>query len=74
MTETDPEDPGRDERPLDWWGRHRDAVLYPAAGLVVAALGLVWPPVLSMILTPAWMLLLVWYVPARIERAARIRS
>lgn len=62
-----------DERSSDWWGRHRDAVVYPLAATIIAALGLVWPPVLSMILTPAWMLLLVWYLPDRIERSVRSR-
>lgn len=61
------------ERSAGWWERRRDAVLYPLAGAVIAAVGLVWPPMLSMILTPAWIVLLVWYVPSRIERSLRGR-
>lgn len=53
-----------------WWGRHRDWVLYPLVLLAVAALGLVWNGALSLVLTPVWMLLGVWLVPAAIARVA----
>lgn len=51
-----------------WWSRHKDLVLYPATGIVVAVLGLLWNGTLSMILTPVWMLAGVWFVPTGIER------
>jgi hypothetical protein len=58
-----------------WWDRHRDAVLYPAVFVVVVSLGLVWNGALSLMLTPLWMLLGIWLIPAGIARvAARMRS
>ena len=51
-----------------WWGRHRDLVLYPAVFVVVVSLGLVWNGALSLVLTPVWMLLGVWLIPAGIAR------
>jgi hypothetical protein len=43
-------------------------VLYPVVLIVVAALGLVWNGALSLVLTPVWMLLGVWLIPAGIAR------
>ncbi len=59
-----------------WWSRHRDLVLYPTVFVVVVSLGLVWNGALSLVLTPVWMLLGVWLIPAGIARfvaAARER-
>ena len=56
-----------------WWSRHKDLVLYPATGLVVAVLGLLWNGTLSMILTPVWMLVGVWLIPTGIEHLLRRR-
>lgn len=51
-----------------WWPAHKDAVLYPATGVVVGVLGLLWNATLSMILTPVWMLAGVWVIPSAIQR------
>jgi len=60
--------PTTEQRPRTWWDRHRDLVLYPAVFLVVVSLGLVWNGALSLVLTPVWMLLGIWLIPAGIKR------
>lgn len=60
--------PGPPHRPR--WGRRRDLILYPTVLLAVAALGLVWNGALSLVLTPVWMLLGVWLIPAGVARVA----
>ena len=72
MTSTaTPPQPAVDAADATWWGRHRDLVLYPAVFVVVVSLGLVWNGVLSLVLTPVWMLVGVWLIPAGITRVAR---
>jgi len=77
MTSTaTPAQPETASSAASWWGRHRDLVLYPTVFVVVASLGLVWNGALSLVLTPVWMLLGVWLIPAGIARvvaAARER-
>jgi hypothetical protein len=65
-----PAQPEIEARGATWWSGHRDLVLYPVVLLVVAALGLVWNGALSLVLTPVWMLLGVWLIPAAIARVA----
>ena len=65
-----PTQPATDLGRVPWWDRHRDAVLYPAVFVVVVSLGLVWNGALSLVLTPVWMLLGVWLVPAGVRRIA----
>ena len=70
-----PAQPEVESRSAAWWGCHRDLVLYPVVLIVVAALGLVWNGALSLVLTPVWMLLGVWLIPAGVARVARaVRS
>ena len=57
-------------RDATWWDRHRDLVLYPAVFVVVTSLGLVWNGALSLVLTPVWMLVGVWLIPAGVTRMA----
>ena len=75
MTSTaTPAQPPDTQRDATWWDRYRDYVLYPAVFVVVVSLGLVWNGALSLVLTPVWMLLGVWLIPAgiaRIVKAAR---
>ena len=72
MTSTaTPAQPSNDARAATWWDRHRDLVLYPAVFVVVVSLGLVWNGALSLVLTPVWMLLGVWLIPAGIARVVR---
>ena len=77
MTSTaTPAQPTVDPRTATWWDRHRDLVLYPAVFVVVVSLGLVWNGALSLVLTPVWMLLGIWLIPAgigRLTRAVRAR-
>ena len=77
MTSTaTPAQPETASSAASWWGRHRDLVLYPTVFVVVASLGLAWNGALSLVLTPVWMLLGVWLIPAGIARvvaAARER-
>jgi hypothetical protein len=61
-------DPPRSDPAGSWWPAHKDAVLYPATGVVVGVLGLLWNGTLSMILTPVWMLAGVWVIPSAIQR------
>ena len=70
-----PSQPEIEYRNATWWDRHRDLVLYPAVLVVVVTLGLVWNGALSLVLTPVWMLLGVWLIPAGVARVARsVRS
>jgi hypothetical protein len=46
----------------------RELLLYGAAILSWAALGVWWKPALSMVLAPVWMVLLVAVLPARLSR------
>ena len=70
-----PAQPEIESRNATWWDRHRDFVLYPAVLVVVVTLGLVWNGALSLVLTPVWMLLGVWLIPAGVARVARaVRS
>jgi hypothetical protein len=55
------------------WGKHRDAVLYTVAFLGLVVLGQLWKGSLSMILSPFWMLLIVWILPSAIERIVEYR-
>ena len=66
-----PTQPAVQARPASWWDRHRDLVLYPAVLVVVATLGLVWNGALSLVLTPVWMLLGAWVIPAGVARLVR---
>lgn len=54
-------------------GKQRELLLYGAAILAWAALGIWWKPALSMVLAPAWMVLLVAVLPARVSRRRRPR-
>ena len=70
-----PTQPATDPRHATWWDRHRDLVLYPAVFVVVVTLGLVWNGALSLVLTPVWMLVGVWLIPAGIARlVSAVRS
>jgi hypothetical protein len=68
-----PAQPPATDREPTWWDRHRDLVVYPAVGLFLVGLGLVWNGALSLILTPIWMLVGVWLIPSAIERRVRGR-
>jgi hypothetical protein len=70
-SELTPAQPAVEAHDATWWDRHRDLVLYPAVFVVVVTLGLLWNPALSLVLTPVWMLLGVWLVPAGIARLVR---
>ena len=55
------------------WERHRDPVLYSIAFIGLVLLGLLWKGALSLILSPLWMLIVVWIVPSTIERMVAYR-
>ena len=55
------------------WVRHRDSVLYSIAFIGLVLLGLLWKGALSLILSPLWMLIVVWIVPSAIERLVAYR-
>jgi len=54
-------------------GRSRDLVLYTVACVGLVVLGQLWKGSLSMILSPFWMLLVIWIAPSTIERIMRYR-
>jgi hypothetical protein len=55
------------------WARHRDSVLYSIAFIGLVLLGLLWKGALSLILSPLWMLIVVWIVPSAIARVIAYR-
>ncbi len=50
------------------WEKYRDPVVYSIALLGLVGGGLLWKGVLSLILSPFWMLFVVWIAPTTIER------
>ena len=56
-----------------WWEKHRDRVLYSIAFIGLVLFGLLWKGALSLILSPLWMLTVVWIVPSAIERLVAYR-
>ena len=55
------------------WERYRDPVLYSIAFIGLVFLGLLWKGALSLILSPLWMLIVVWLVPSTVERLIAYR-
>jgi hypothetical protein len=55
------------------WERHRDPVLYSIAFIGLVLFGLLWKGALSLILSPLWMLIVVWIVPSAIARLVAYR-
>lgn len=55
------------------WDKYRDVVLYAVAFLGLVALGQIWKGSLSMILSPFWMLAIVWILPSAIKRIVEYR-
>ena len=58
------------EEPVGRWAKHRELVLYTVAFVGLVALGQLWKGALSMILSPLWMLLIIWILPFAVERIA----
>jgi hypothetical protein len=54
-------------------GRHRDLLLYTVAFVGLVVLGQIWKGSLSMILSPFWMLLVIWILPSGIARIVGYR-
>ena len=61
----------RSSRDRGW--ERRDSVLYSIAFIGLVLLGLLWKGALSLILSPLWMLIVVWIVPSAIARVIAYR-
>jgi len=55
------------------WNRHRESVLYAIAFVGLVLFGLLWHGALSLILSPLWMLIVVWIVPSSVARLVEYR-